>query len=65
MVATLLDRYYSQNCKAITFRKISNHTKYKLTNVPSHLHIFLHPFVLGETDIQKILPGVLSWGIGA
>ena len=26
---TLFDRYYSQNCKTITFRKIANHTKYK------------------------------------
>ena len=25
---TLFDRY-SQNCKTITFRKITNHTKYK------------------------------------
>ena len=22
------------------------------------------PFVLGEKDFQKILPGVLSWGLG-
>ena len=27
------------NCKAITFEKIANHTKYKKPNVPSHLHI--------------------------
>ena len=26
---TLSDRYYLQNCKAITFRKNINHTKYK------------------------------------
>ena len=26
---TLFDRYYSQNCKAISFRKITNDTKYK------------------------------------
>ena len=26
---TLFDRYYSQNCKAVIFRKIINHTKYK------------------------------------
>ena len=26
---TLFDRYYLQNCKAITFRKIKNHTKCK------------------------------------
>ena len=25
----LYDRYYLQNCKAITFEKITNHTKYK------------------------------------
>ena len=51
--------------KAITFEKIANHTKYKKSNVPSHLHIFwlnfdkanhsfLHPFLLlGETDFRK------------
>ena len=27
-------------------------------------HSFLHPFHLGETDFQKILPGVLSRGLG-
>ena len=26
---TLFDRYYLQNCKAIAFRKITNHTKCK------------------------------------
>ena len=26
---TLFVRYYSQNCKAITFRRITIHTKYK------------------------------------
>ena len=26
---TIFDRYYSQTCKAITFRKITNHTKHK------------------------------------
>ena len=36
----LYDRYYLQNCKAITFEKIANHTKCKKPNVPSHLHIF-------------------------
>ena len=25
----MTDRYYLQNCKAITFRKITNHAKYK------------------------------------
>ena len=29
LITTLFDRYYSQNCKAITYRKITNHTKYK------------------------------------
>ena len=37
---TLYDRYYLQNCKAITFRKITNHAKYKKPNVPGHLYIF-------------------------
>ena len=36
----LCDRYYLQNCKAITFEKIANHSKDKKPNVPSHLHIF-------------------------
>ena len=36
----LHDRYCLQNCKAITFRKITKHTKYKKPNVPSHLYIF-------------------------
>ena len=60
-----------QNCEAITFRKIANHTKCKQTNVPSHLHIFrlnfdrtnhslLNLSVLEETDFQKILPEVLN-----
>ena len=35
----LYDRYYLQSCKAITFKKIANHTTYKKPNVPSHLHI--------------------------
>ena len=26
---TIFDRYYSQTCQAITFRRITNHTKYK------------------------------------
>ena len=62
---TLYDRWYLQNCKAITFRKIANNTKYKKPNVPSHFHIFwvnfdkenhsfLYPFLLlEETDFQK------------
>ena len=44
-------------------------------NVPSYLHIFwlnfdvanhsfLHPFRLWETGFQKILPGILSGGLG-
>ena len=37
---TLFDRYYSQNCKTITFRKINNHAKHGKINVPSHLCIF-------------------------
>ena len=36
----LYDRYYLPNCKAFTFAKILNHTKYKKSNVSSHLHIF-------------------------
>ena len=37
----LHDRCYLQKCKATTFEKVANYTKYKKTNVPSHLHIFL------------------------
>ena len=69
---TQYDRYYLQNCKAIPFKKIGKHAKYKELNVPSHLHIFwlnfeqanhsfLHPFLLlGEVDFQKKLPGGMS-----
>ena len=59
--------YYLQNCKAILFEKNTNHTKYKYSNVPSHLFFgffwvnfneandsFLCAFLLlGETDFQK------------
>ena len=38
--AMLYDRYNLQNCKATAIKKIANHTKYKIPNVPSHLHIF-------------------------
>ena len=34
------DRYYLKNCKPITFEKFANHTKYKKSNLPSHLQIF-------------------------
>ena len=68
---TLFDRHYSPNCKAITFRKITSHTKYKKPNVPNYPHISWFNFsikrvivssislVLAETDFQN-LPGVLS-----
>ena len=72
---TLFDRYYLQNCKAFTFRKITNHAKSKQTNVPSHLHIFWSnfdiveqiiafstPSVLGETDFST---WCFEWGSGA
>ena len=40
----LFDRYYSQNLKAITFLKNTNHAKVKnlnkYINVPGHLDIF-------------------------
>ena len=38
--ALIYDRYYLQDCKAITFGKIVDHTKYKKPNVPRRLHIF-------------------------
>ena len=58
-------KYYLQNCKAITFEKIPNHSKHKKPNVPFHIHIFwlnfdktnhsiLHSFLLfGETNFRK------------
>ena len=72
---TLFDRYYSQNCKCITFRKITNHTRYKQTNIPSHLHIFwvnfnkenhsfLHPFRLGGNRFPKNSTWSFDWGTG-
>ena len=36
----LFDRQYLENSKAIAFRKIRNHTKYELPNVPNHLCSF-------------------------
>ena len=66
------DRYYLQNCKAITFEKIANHTKYEKPNVPSHLHIFwlnfnkanysfLHLFLLfGKQIFERMVPGAMS-----
>ena len=66
------DRYYLQNCKAITFEKIANHTKYEKPNVPSHLHIFwlnfnkanysfLHFFPLfGNQIFERMVPGAMS-----
>ena len=56
---------YFQNCNTKTFEKITNQTKYKKPNIPSHLpifwldfdkanHSFLHLFLLlGERDFQK------------
>ena len=37
---TLYDRYYLQTCKAVTFEKITNHAKYKQSNIPGQLYIF-------------------------
>ena len=36
----LCDRYYFQNCKAITFTKLTDYGKYKQPNVPTYLHIY-------------------------
>ena len=68
----LIDIIYKIVAKAITFRKIAiipNGNKlmfqvififsdWILTELPPT------PSVLGETDFQKILPGVLSGGLG-
>ena len=73
---TLFDRYYSQNRKSITFRKVINDAKYKKTNAPSHLyfswlsfpkanHSFLHPFCLGGNRFSKKSPWSFEWGNGA
>ena len=64
----LYDRYCLQNCKAITFAKIADHTKYKKPNVLSHHHIFwmnsdkadnsfLYPFLLLGKQIFEICLG--------
>ena len=59
-------------CKTITFPKIESHTKYKKSNVSSHLHIFwlnfdkanhslIHPFLLwGKHIFERMLPGRMS-----
>ena len=72
----LFNRNYSQNSKAITFRKIINHTTYTWTNnVPCHLHIFwlnfkkanhsfLHPFVLGPWGKQIFKKLYLEFWVG-
>ena len=67
----LFDRYYLENWKAIAFRKVINHTKYELPNVPNHLCSFwlnfykanyssLPSFLIRETNFQNIFPGVFS-----
>ena len=68
----LFDRYYSQNCKVITFRKITNHRRHKQTNVRSHLHVFwlnfdeanhsfLHPFRLGRNRFSQNSTCSFEW----
>ena len=70
----MIDVIYKIVAKAITFEKIEIVPNGNKTNVPSHLHIFwlnfdianhsfLPPVLPGETDFQKILPGVLSVGL--
>ena len=34
LFTNIIYKYYLQNCKAITFEKIENHTKYKKHNAP-------------------------------
>ena len=43
LVKTILyDRYYTQNCKAITFKKSANHTTYYIKHLmfQGHDHMF-------------------------
>ena len=54
-----MDRYYSQNCKVMTFRKITNYTNFDKRN-----KLLFTPLVLGETDFGKILPRYLTWELG-
>ena len=68
---TLFDRYYSQNCKAITFRRVTNHTKHILTNIPSYQlnfdkvnHSFLYSFRLGGNRFSKYFTWSFGWGTG-
>ena len=72
---TLFDRYYLQNCKSITFRKIAiipNGNKLMLQVIVKFSHWILieqiiassTPTILEETDFQKIPPGVMSGGVG-
>ena len=36
----LYGRYYLRNCKAVTFEKLTDHTKYKQPYALNHLRIF-------------------------
>ena len=73
---TLFDRHYLRNCKAITFRKIAikpngNKLMFQVTFIfydwilIEQIIVSSTPSVLGKTDFQKILPGVLSGSTGA
>ena len=72
---TRFDGYYLQNCKAITFGKIAtipngNILMFQVMFIFSdgilieQIIASSTPSVLGETDFQKILAGVLSGGLG-
>ena len=72
--ATLFDRHYLQNYKAITFRKIAikpngNKLMFQFILIFSdsvlieQIIAFSTLSVLGETDFQKHMPGVLSGGL--
>ena len=71
---TLFGRHYLQNCKAITFRKIAiipngNKLMFQVIFIFSDWILIEQiiasssPSVLGKTDFQKILAGVLSGGL--
>ena len=71
----MIDIIY-KTVKSSLLKKNANHTKYKKSNVASHLHIFwlnfdkvnhsfLHPFLLlGEKDFRNNVGRVISFCLG-
>ena len=74
---TLFDRYYSQNFKAITLKKITNHARVKQFKLMFQVILIFSDYILikqiivsftlfflRETDFQAILPGVSIGELG-